>query len=222
MGNKKVGFLTIGQSPRDDVLADIQPLLSPQPNILQAGALDNLNLREINKLAPTSNDFSLITRLKRGNSVVVGRSKIIPFLQVKINELEAKGAEVIVLLCTENFPELTSKKSLILPFELMKKEIINFSPARAIVFVPLKEQEDMAKKKWQSLQGKFLIAVLNPYEKLNNFEKLVSYLASKKASLILFDCIGYPISLSQSIADKLGVPYLNPRLLIAHQVNQAF
>lgn len=222
MVNKKVGFLTIGQSPRDDVLADIQPLLSPQTNILQAGALDNLNLREINKLAPTSNDFSLITRLKRGNSVVVGRRKIIPFLQAKINELEAKGAEVIVLLCTENFPELTSKKSLILPFELMKKEIINFSPARAIVFVPLKEQQDMAKKKWQSLQGKFLIAVLNPYEKLNNFEKLVSYLASKKASLILFDCIGYSISLSQSIADKLGVPYLNPRLLIAHQVNQAF
>ncbi len=220
MKKKKAGFLTIGQSPRDDIIAEIQPLLSPGIEIYQAGALDDLNSKEIFSLRPDQDDLPLITRLRDGKSVIIGRKKILPLLLNKINELKTKKIDLIVLLCTENFVELTSKGNLILPFELIKKEVINLSPAKVIVFIPLKEQKDGVREKWLCLQDEVSIEVLNPYEKFNDLEKLASSLTYKMANLIIFDCFGYSISLSQRIAKRLGLPPIIPRLLIANQLNQ--
>ena len=57
----KIGAVTIGQSPRVDITADILPLLSSNIELIEAGAMDNYTLEEINeKFAPEEGDTVLV------------------------------------------------------------------------------------------------------------------------------------------------------------------
>ena len=43
---KKIGAITVGQSPRVDLIPEIQPILGDSVEIIQAGALDGLSKGE--------------------------------------------------------------------------------------------------------------------------------------------------------------------------------
>ena len=49
----KVGAITIGQSPRADVVQELLPLMGEQVELIQAGALDGLTREDIQAFAPT-------------------------------------------------------------------------------------------------------------------------------------------------------------------------
>ena len=66
---KKIGFITIGQSPRDDIMKDILPIIGDDIEILQKGALDNLSEEELEEIAPQSGDTVLVSSLRDGRSV---------------------------------------------------------------------------------------------------------------------------------------------------------
>jgi len=217
--SKKIGFLTIGQSPREDVLSEILPRLSSTCTIVQAGALDGLSQEEIDRLKPEGGHLPLISRLRNGQAVIISREKILPLLQAQINRLEQEEVEIIALLCTEDFADLHSKKKLLLPFNLLKEEILKLSPSGLVVFIPLKEQRRMAQAKWRIPRIKLLIEILNPYQDVSNFTLLTSELNRKRNFLLVFDCLGYSISLAQSISMRLAHPNLLPRMILAREIN---
>lgn len=72
---KKIGFITIGEAPRKDIMKDIEPLLSDQLEILQAGALNNLSMEQIKELAPDEGDTVLVSALQSGASVEMAEEK---------------------------------------------------------------------------------------------------------------------------------------------------
>ena len=49
---KKIGLLTIGQSPRVDMTPEMAPLLGDDCEFIEAGAIDDLSLEEIEAFAP--------------------------------------------------------------------------------------------------------------------------------------------------------------------------
>ena len=106
----KVGAITIGQSPRTDVTQDILPLLGDQVELLQAGGLDGLSREEVKTFQPGPDDYVLISRLQDGSSVVFAERYILPRLQDCIDKLEAQGAEIILFLCTGDFPAVFHSK----------------------------------------------------------------------------------------------------------------
>lgn len=67
---KKLGLITVGQAPRDDVIIDLLPIFGPEIELIQAGALDGLSLQEISSFAPQDGDYVLVSRLKDGSSVI--------------------------------------------------------------------------------------------------------------------------------------------------------
>jgi protein AroM len=56
-------------------------LLNRDVRIVERGALDGLPRPEILKLAPEKGDLPLITRLRHGSPVVVGKKKMLPLLK---------------------------------------------------------------------------------------------------------------------------------------------
>ena len=62
-----VGLITIGQSPRSDVVPEMAALIGPGVDVREAGALDGLNRSGIEALAPTGHDEILVTRLQDGS-----------------------------------------------------------------------------------------------------------------------------------------------------------
>ena len=101
---KKLGLITIGQSPRTDVTPDLAPIFGPDIQLCQAGALDGMTAQEIAAFAPEEGDYVLISRLRDGSSAVFAEKHILPRLQQCIYDLEAKGVELIMFLCTGSFP----------------------------------------------------------------------------------------------------------------------
>src|SRR5688572_33491680 len=95
-----VGLVTIGQSPRVDVVPDMAAILGPGVDIREAGALDGLARAEIDALAPTGDDEILVTRLRDGTSVFLGKPKIVHLVEARIAALESDGATLSALLCT--------------------------------------------------------------------------------------------------------------------------
>ena len=47
---KKIGMLTIGQSPRDDILPGLKEIFGKNVEIVEAGALDGLTLEEVERV----------------------------------------------------------------------------------------------------------------------------------------------------------------------------
>lgn len=88
---KKLGLITIGQSPRTDVTPDLDPIFGPDIQLCQAGALDGMTAQEIAAFAPEEGDYVLISRLRDGSSAVFAEKHILPRLQQCIYDLEAKG-----------------------------------------------------------------------------------------------------------------------------------
>ncbi len=74
----KVGLITVGQSPRSDVVPDMAEILGGDVEIVEAGALDGLDRERIATLAPEGDDEILVTRLTDGRSVFVGKTRMIP------------------------------------------------------------------------------------------------------------------------------------------------
>ncbi|MEM3735736.1 MAG: AroM family protein [Candidatus Bathyarchaeia archaeon] len=52
METAKIGLITIGQSPRNDVTPMLKAMLGQAVQLVEKGALDNLTKDEVNRLAP--------------------------------------------------------------------------------------------------------------------------------------------------------------------------
>ena len=111
----RVGMVTIGQAPRDDVVPEMAELIGPGAEILEGGALDGLSRAEIADLAPEGDHEVLVTRLSDASAVFVAKEKITPLVQRRIDELEAAGAAMTVVLCTGAFKGLRSSRALVTP-----------------------------------------------------------------------------------------------------------
>ena len=115
----KIGVVTIGQSPRDDIIPEIREILGSGVEIIEVGALDGLSLEEVKDFYPEPTDFTLVTRMKDGTEVKVAEKYIIPRLNNCISGLEAKDAEILMLLYTGEFQGIKSKRILLRPDRLL-------------------------------------------------------------------------------------------------------
>ena len=100
---QRVGLVTIGQSPRDDVVGEMRSILGSGIKISQRGALDGLAGMEIAKLKPGKNDLPLSTRLRDGSiAAVVKEGTLGVFVPLQKQKQEARekwertGLSVIV------------------------------------------------------------------------------------------------------------------------------
>jgi len=217
----KVGFLTIGQSPRVDVVSDIAGILGPEIDILDKGALDGLSQKEICRLRPEKNDFPLITRLRDGSAVVVGKKKIIPLLQRQISALEKEHVQLIALLCTDDFPELKSQKLLLRPSQILFGAVTSIIKKGTLaVLAPLTEQKAAIKKKWQRTGLQIIVEDMNPYQKPSDAKRVIRRIKNKNVNLIILDCIGYSSKTKEKIGRATGKPVLLARSILARMIKE--
>ena len=217
-----VGFLTIGQSSREDLMPEIRDLLIPNIKVIEAGALDGLSAEEIENLAPAPDEAPIITRLKRDVSVVIGKEKITSLLQQKIDNLERDGACLIALLCTAPYRGFSSNSLILLPGSILTYFIRALDPKGSIgVLVPLEEHIEFAKNRLEKLGKNAYFESASPYGNLKDLEEAAARLSSCKGlSLILMDCLGYSLKMKQMINPFFQVPVILPRSLLARTINE--
>ncbi|OQW32776.1 MAG: hypothetical protein A4E19_05300 [Nitrospira sp. SG-bin1] len=212
----KIGAVTIGQSPRDDIIPEIRDVLGPEVEILERGALDGLSLKEVNDFYPGPPDPILITRMKDGTEVKITKKNIVAKLKNCIFELEGKGVEIAILLCTEDFPEIESKKILLRPDRVLQSMVkATLKEGKLGVIIPSPDQIQATKKKWHGTGFSVVVEAISPYtgtekkiiEIANRFKKL-------KVDLIILDCIGFTRMTKAIFREITKKPVLLPRTVL--------
>jgi protein AroM len=216
----KVGLLTIGQSPREDVVPEMKPFFFPHIKILEKGLLDNLSPEEIRRLKPKSGETPLVTRLRKGGAVQLSEKEISSLLPQAIDSMKTKmKVKAVGVLCTHDFHKTQFPPSVIFPFSSLRFLINRIIQVKCLgVVVPLESQIDEAKKKWK--KDKVVVEAKSPYSRGKTWKEIAQIFSQEKVDVVILDCIGYKIKDRRAIQKLLSVPVLLPRVVLAFAIDQ--
>ncbi|MCG3088246.1 AroM family protein [Sporosarcina cyprini] len=214
MGLGTVGVLTIGQSPRTDVTPSIEAILGQAATIIESGGLNSLTDETISSIEPDEEDTTYISRMRNGNSVKIGKSKLLPLLQTELAALE-ETVDIVLMLCTGDFPTLQSKKTIVYPDRVLNHVVSALLPSGSLgLIIPLEEQRETLLSKWQQKDLNIFVEVASPYEE-SDIAGAASALQKKGATLLVLDCMGYNEQHKTEAVKSSGLPVILPRTLVA-------
>ncbi len=221
----RIGFLTIGQSPRTDVLDDIQEYLRGL-KIVEAGALDGLTREYIEaNLAPRAGETLLVTRMRDGSEVIVAEERILPLMQERVRWLEEQGVEAIAVLCSGSFPEFENRVPVIYPDRLLKSFVTPLLSKEDVVGViaPAPEQRSYIEEKWLEAVDEVALEFVSPYTgKQEEYVEACRRLAEKKVKLVVLDCIGYSSQVKRLVREIARKPVIATRTVLAAYLKELF
>jgi protein AroM len=211
-----VGLVTIGQSPRPDVVPDMAAVIGPGVDVREAGALDGLTRADIDALAPRGDDEILVTRLRDGAPVFLGRQRIERLLEARIAALEREGATLTALLCTGDFPKLSATRPIIQPQPVLVGTLRGMSwPGRLGVVVPSVPHVPQAEARWRGEGFDPVVAALSPYDEEDPAALRRAAEAVRGSGLVVMDCMGFRRKTRDEMAGLAGAPVLLANLLVA-------
>lgn len=214
-----VGLVTIGQSPRPDVVPDMAEIIGPGVEIREAGALDGLTRAEVDALAPRGDDEILVTRLAEGTPVFLGRQRIEGLLERRIAALEAGGATLTALMCTGDFPKLRATRPIVQPQPVLVGALRGMSwPGRLGILVPSVPHIPQAVERWRGEGFDPVVAALSPYEEEDPAAVRRAAEAVGGAGLVVMDCMGFRRNTRDELRALTGAPVLLANLLVARVI----
>ncbi|MCE5195808.1 MAG: AroM family protein [Negativicutes bacterium] len=213
----KIGLITVGQSPRSDITPELLPLLPPDCQILERGALDGLNVRQIQELAPADGQPLLISRLRDGRSVTISRDLTLNRLQSCVDWLLERGANCLVLLCTGDLPKLNAAVPFLAAEPLLYRLVEGITASNQLPFgvlTPLESQIAQVRRQWRQIGLTPVLAAANPYDKSSDFAGAAKELQAAGARLILLDCLGFGRAEKRIVQQATHLPVILPRTVI--------
>lgn len=216
---RKVGAITIGQSPRVDVVPEIEAILGGRIEIIEAGALDGLSHEEIAALAPGPGDYVLVTRLRDGSSVKLAEQRILSLMQARIDEVVAAGAEAVLLLCTGEFPPFSCPRLILQPQLILHHFTAAVAAGRRLgIIVPDPGQVEQAGVRWAGMGSALAVEAASPYGPVEAIWQAAARLQEWQAELIVLDCMGFNMDMKKEIMKRTGIPTILPRTVAARVI----
>jgi len=215
---KRLGIVTIGQTPRTDVVPEMAEVLGPGIEVLERGALDGLDIGAISGLAPGPGDDVLVTRLRGGASVFVAHRHVVPRVQACLADLDRAGVAVSAVLCTGPFPGLAAAVPLLSPDRLLLGVLRGLAWAgRLGVLAPSTAHVSQTMARWRGYGFDPVVAVLSPYDeaRASALGLAAEALGGGEAGVVVLDCMGFRRKVKEELSALLGVPVLQANLLLA-------
>jgi protein AroM len=136
-------------------------------------------------------------------------------MQRRLDELEAKGVRLTVVMCTGKFPQFKSKGLVVTPSEILIGVIEgSLKEGKLGVVFPAEEQMPYADKEFGRPGVKVYADSVSPYEP-KDVDGLVRRLKEQSLDLIFLNCFGFPTELKDRIAEETGKPVIQSNMLIA-------
>ena len=210
---RQLGLITIGQSPRDDVVPELRALLPEDVTIVEAGALDGLSKEEIPP--PQAPERTLVTRLSDGSEVQVDKAFIHGRLEAAVRSLETR-VDLIAYLCSGDLPEFPARVPILIPHRLLEGYLkaIRF-PGPIGVLVPAPSQVKPALKELKVWGVPALGQAVSPYSQAGEVGEAARRLASEGVVAILLHCFGFSLAMRKEAAHASRLPVISVRSLLA-------
>ncbi len=216
---KKIAFITVGQSPRND-MSDVWKELK-NCEIIQAGVLDNLSDSYIEeKLTPVNGDAVLVTKKQNGTTIVIREKDISPLMDKCVKSVEEKDADIIVLLCTGETVRISSSKIVLHMNDVVTNYVIASGLKNNIgIVIPDVRQRDIMENRWKNLGITVKSFVANPYGNADEHKQMAESIKNEGLAMIILDCMGFKEEHALIYSEKLGVPAVLPRRVLFMLLN---
>ncbi len=213
----RIGTITIGQSPRSDVVGEMLDILGPDAQVVETGALDGLAREEIRALQAAPGEHLLVTRLRDGEEVRVAERHVHRLAARCVEELEREQVDVIVLLCTGDFPDYPAARPILHPGRILVHAARSLlERGRVGVLVPAKEQVSALRTRWESAGFEAIVEAVSPYSaSTEELRAKARSLAAAGAEMTILDCFGFTRAARALVRRETGRPVLLPRTLAA-------
>ncbi len=211
-------LVTIGQSPRDDLVPELLSITDHDFSYTEIGLLDSLSSLEIQEMKPNEGDRVLVSRLRNGNQAILSHEKV----ERALNDLidEKVFCDAMLLLCTSEFKSLMKKrkdKLVLMPSLILKKFFESFiSPFDSLgVVVPELSQVIDATQRWEKIAKNVFAVHLSPYlsDDENEWGKVSDFFREKKVNYVVMDCMGYSIFHSRKLGALSNLPVFAARVI---------
>jgi protein AroM len=150
---RRVASLTVGQTPRADVLPDILAHMPVPIEVEEFGALDGLSDDEVAALAPQADEYCLITRLRDGREVLVSKPRVAERLEAICRSLDSQRFDLVVILSTGLFREFESPCPMVNAQRAMEASIDAIAAAGQTVGVIYPTHRQIAENAGYSVPG---------------------------------------------------------------------
>lgn len=217
---KKIGMLTIGQTPRNDLIPGLMDILGPGYEVVEAGALDDQSMDDVNGIDLNPDHYILVSRMRDGTEIKITKKYVIPKMQGQLDRLEDQGVRLTVVMCTGKFPQFRSRGLVVTPSEVLKGVIEgSLKEGKLAVVYPTEEQIPYAEKDFGREGVEVYADAVSPYED-DDVKGLLDRLVKEDPDLVFLNCFGFPYSIKKQVQEATGKPTIHSSALIARVIKE--
>jgi protein AroM len=221
---KKIGFATIGQTPRSDLVPYLLERIQGQVEVLEAGVLDGLAPDEMAALDKGGAGLHMVTRLRDGGSVRLAYDEALPRMQKIVDELVAQGAGLVVILCGADWSAVRAPVPVINPGVLFPNVVRALAAnSRLGVIRPSAGQVEATARQYTEEFG--LDAVVTsafPYDAAaaDSARSAARELAARGATMVWLTCVGMDEDMRAAVRSELDCPVILARSVLARVIDE--
>jgi protein AroM len=217
--------ITIGQTPRTDVVPAMRQILPDDLRIVEYGALDGLSKNEIEAYAARPEDVGIVTRLQDDSSVLLSHELVLPRMQGLVDmAVDRDGAELIIILCGADWSQLKSERLVVNPGKLFPATIGALAAGRKLgIIKPDAGQVDRERERYTERGISAAVTSASPYaglDRLRLARQAGEYLRAEHCQLVWMTCVGMDEAMRTTVADVTGVPVILAQSLLARLVGE--
>lgn len=209
-----LGVVTIGQSPRPDLVAAFSAH-APGARVTVRGALDDVETPAIDALALIHTHYPLLVRLADGTTRAIGRDTLHPHVIRAARQLATDGATAIVVACAGDFPDVPCGVPVVLPGRVVPAvtRALVSSPRIGVV-TPIAGQVAAATTKWHADGFDPVVTFAAPDDDAA-LDRAAELLRASGVPFIVLDCMGHAEDAAYRLQERSGARVLLAQSLAA-------
>lgn len=218
----RIAFVTIGQTPRSDIvpemMAEIASGFDTAPTYEEFGVLDGLAGADLDAYRARDGEHSFATRLASGEEIVSSKARTEERLNELLGEIDGKGFDVVVLLCTGTRID-PLKNTLVVEAQRIVDSTVEALAASCRnlgVILPLERQVAEFGQR-HVFAGNPTLVSASPYSG-GGMEAGAKGVAG--CDLVVMHCMGYTAAMLAEVRKTVNAPVLLSRRVVAGVVRQ--
>jgi protein AroM len=217
--------VTIGQSPRNDVVPAMRRILPDGVRIVEYGALDGLARDEIEAFAVRPGEVGIVTRLRDDSSVLLSHELILPKMQEKVDHaVNEAGASLLVILCGADWSALRSPRLIVNPGRLFPGIVGALAQGRRLGIIKPDAGQVAKERERYAAQGiDAVVTAASPYagpDRLRLAREAALELREAGCELVWMTCVGMDEAMRDIVAESSGAPVILAQSLLARVVSE--
>jgi len=214
---KKIGIITMGQSPRDDVVPEMIRFIENGVDVIEVGALDGLTLDEARAYAPGKDMTHLASRMQDGTEVILAKEKLLPRIEDAVKKLNQEQTFLILLMCVGRFPAFASECLIVEPQRVVDRCVQSLigKQHHLGILIPVAQQEQWVRETFSPVTPQITVATASPYANPQHLVSAADRFKTAKCDLIVMYCMGFNRTLTKMIRETTGAPVISSSSIVA-------